>query len=416
MKWSSRKIPKTKRLVPFQGLTLSQWWHLGLAAILLTYLLIFIINIQVSGFFNYAGLDFRTYYSSAQIALDEGFAQIYDLELQEKYQQPLYDTYRGQQAANDFETVPTPYFPVFVLPFLVFLAFPPHIGFILFTILSGGIFIHYTNHFTKKLGITEERSWIVAGAIGSLALFFNLFYGQINIFLYIALAEFLLALKNKEDFKSGLFLSIWLIKPQMLIFILPWLVATRKFRALAGLGTGSIILVLISTFLAKGDWFTPWIKLLLLYPTGLATTNPLAMMNWRGLALNLEMTVSPIIAWGVAYTGMATTLVFMLRTWKKQTDSNFALPILSAYAATCAITWHAHLHMALPLLAPIMVLLANKKISYKTWIAFIGIQFLALVISFIVQIWYPANSITNMAMLAINVYVTWWSAKKIDMD
>ena len=104
----------------------------------------------------------------------------------------------------------------------------------------------------------------------------------------------------------------------------------------------------------------------------------------------------------------------MIKTWKNQgNESQFVLALLSTYAATCAVTWHAHIHMALPLLAPIMVLLANKKFTYKMWVAFIGFQFLGLAISIAARIWFPVNNLLPMTILAINVYLTQWSSKEI---
>ena len=267
----------------------------------------------------------------------------------------------------------------------------------------------------SELQITEEPNWIILGSLSSMALFFTFFFGQINVLLYISLGEFLLFVQKRRDFRAGLFLAIWLIKPQTLIFILPWLLVTRRFRILTGFGVGSLIILISSTLIAGGNWFMIWINLLLLYPKGLATTNPLAMMNWRSLALNLEPVIPPFFAWGIAIAGMMLTTFWMIKTWKNRSnESQFALALLCTYAATCAVTWHAHIHMALPLLAPILVLLANKNFTYKMWYAFVGFPFLGLIISIATKIWFPVNSILPMTILVINVYLTQWGAKEME--
>lgn len=407
-------MKKNSNLFPFQNLTLHQWWRLGVVSILLTYLLIFALNIKMSGLFNYVGLDYRTFYTSAQIAFEKGFSKIYDIKIQEGYQRPLYETYRANETAPAFETVPTPYLPIFILPFFLFLPFSPITGFILFTITTIIIFVIYTRHLISELKITEASNWIMLGSLASMALFFTLFFGQINVLLYISLGEFLLFVQKKHDFRAGLFLAIWLIKPQTLIFILPWLLVTRRVRILTGFGVGSLIILISSTLLAGVNWLMAWINLLLLYPKGLATTNPLAMMNWRNLALSLESAIPPFFAWTIAVAGMILTMFWMIKTWKSRgNESQFALTLLCTYAATCAVTWHAHIHMALPLLAPILVLLANKKNNYKMWYAFIGFPFLGLVISIAAKIWFPENNILPMTILATNVYLTQWGAKEI---
>ena len=407
-------MKKNRRQFPFQNLTLRQWWRLGVASMLLTYARIFSLNIKTSGLFNYVGLDDRTFYTSAQIAFEKGFSKIYDIKLQENYQRPIYETYRANKAVPAFEPVPTPYLPVFVLPFFLFLSFSPSTGFFLFTAISIVIFVLYTQRLVSALKITEDSNLIILGSLASIALFFNLFYGQINIFLYILLGEFILSAQKEQDFYGGLFLAGWLIKPQALIFILPWLLFTRRFRILAGFGTGAFLIIIVSSLLAKGNWFITWINLLLLYPRGLATTNPLAMMNWRSLALNLKLVMPSFLAWIIAITGMILTIIWMLKTWKKQdTQNQFALALLCSYTATCAVTWHSHIHMSLPVLAPMIVLLANNIITHKKWISFIGFPFMGLVISMAVRIWFPENNLLSIVLLAINVYLTLWGAMEM---
>src|SRR5690348_15032187 len=112
------------RKILFQNMTFEQWWHLGLASMLTTYLLIMLFTIRLMGVFNYLGVDYRTFLASAQIAVHEGFSEVYDLETQERYQRPLYDAQRGMyEGTPAYETVPTPYFPIFIVPFLLFLPF-----------------------------------------------------------------------------------------------------------------------------------------------------------------------------------------------------------------------------------------------------------------------------------------------------
>src|SRR5688572_17047493 len=125
------------RKVPFQDLTSEQWWRLALVGMLITYILIFLFTMTLMGMFNYLGLDFRTFLASAQIAAEEGFSKVYDLEVQQKYQLPIYEAYRGTyENTPPYETVPTPYIPVYIVPFLIFLPFSPYTGFLLYTFIS----------------------------------------------------------------------------------------------------------------------------------------------------------------------------------------------------------------------------------------------------------------------------------------
>src|SRR3990172_6366049 len=120
-----RKQTQVQTRRPFENFTRREWERLGLVALLFTYLLIFAANLKVLGIFNYVGIDFRTFYSSAQIATVEGFAKVYDLHIQEKYQLQIFKDYAKDYTAIPYETVPTPYFPIFIVPFVPFPLFKP---------------------------------------------------------------------------------------------------------------------------------------------------------------------------------------------------------------------------------------------------------------------------------------------------
>jgi len=169
--------------------------------------------------------------------------------------------------------------------------------------------------------------------------------------------------------------------------------------------------------LAGWAWPITWFKLLVLYPQNLATTNPLAMMNWRSLALNLEQISPSWLAWAVAITGMLITTFWALRTWSKnKTDQQFNLALLVNLAATLAVTWHSHLHMATSLLAPLIALLGSKLLSYKQWMSILGIQFLGLIGSIVARVWFPENNLLGMTLLSINLYLAYWGYKRFKSE
>jgi len=389
---------------------LYQWWRLGIVSILLTYVFILGGNVKVLGLFNYVGLDFRTFYSSAQIAQVESYNEIYKLETQRSYQLPLYQNYRTNKDVPPFLVVPTPYFPVFILPFAFFLLFSPATGFTLFALLNLAGVLLYTYHLILELELKEEVGWVILGVLVSLPTFFNLFYGQVKLVLFIALGEFLIALENEDDLYAGLWLSLLMLKPQTLLFLLPWLFFSRKWRALIGFGTGTILVYVLSSLLAGWGWGKTWLELIVLYPQNLPTTNPMAMMNWRGLAENLTRIFPPFLAWGIALTGILFTSFYTVRTWRRNVEpESLRLAFLGVIAATCAVTWHAHTHMAMLLLIPLLALLGSKQLSYNLWAGIIFTQFLGLAISVLGNIRFPANNLSSIVILGINVFLVYWN-------
>ena len=53
--------------------------------------------------------------------------------------------------------------------------------------------------------------------------FLNFFFGQVNLWLLICAGEFFRAFLSAKPLKAGLFLGGWLLKPQLLILIIPFL-------------------------------------------------------------------------------------------------------------------------------------------------------------------------------------------------
>jgi hypothetical protein len=402
------------RKVPFQNMTIDQWWHLAVASMLVIYLLIFLFILQLMGPFNYLGLDYRTFLASAQIATIDGFSEIYDLETQREYQLPIYEAHRGAYPGIlAYETVPTPYIPIFIVPFMFFLPFPPDTGFLLYSFISLAVFWVSIKRLAREFGFGNEASWVALGILASSPSFYNFFYGQMGIFLFVALAEFLIAHKRDKQIVAGLWLALWLIKPQILILILPWLLLSRNYRVLSGFVSGAALLTLASTFLAGRDWVYAWLELLLLYPGGLATTNPQAMINWRSIALDFLPHLGSIASWILAGLGMAVTLLLAMLTWKKsQTDEQLWLGLACTYAATCLVTWHSHIHIAAPLFAPLVLLhVCTRTINHKTWAAIIVVSFSGVIASILSQIWLTNNNLPSLFVFATLLYVTCWSAR-----
>ncbi|MDW7992273.1 MAG: hypothetical protein RMK65_09140, partial [Anaerolineae bacterium] len=85
-------------------------------------------------------------------------------------------------------------------------------------------------------------------------------------------------------------------------------------------------------------------------------------MNWRSVGLLLSWTLPALLAWGLAGLGIVltagTALAMAYRADLQDVDGQkrFTLGVL---AATLAATWHAHGHMAMILLPPLLALEAR---------------------------------------------------------
>lgn len=395
---------------PFRGLGARQWSHLALAALALLYGLFVTGTVWTRGVFGYLGRDFCAFYASAEIAVERGFGAVYDLTLQEAFQRPLYTAY-SLEPASDFETSPTYYLPVFVLGFLPLLLLPPVPGFVLWTILSALLLVLYLGRLGRAFGGTEPGLLLL---LLSYPAFLTLFFGQVNLWLLLCMGEGLLASLQGKEWRAGLWLGGLLLKPQLLVLFLPGLLVGRRFRALGGFAGAAGGVLVLSLPLVGLPGLMDLGSLLRRYSAGLATTSPEWMMNWRALALNLSALVPAPLAWGLALAGLAGTAGAALWLWLRPggpDSAQGALVWLGTYAATGAVTWHAHIHMALPLLAPLLFLHREERLSraaLSLW------AFLPAIVFFVASPFLPgrASNLAGLSTLALNLALLGWSVRE----
>lgn len=413
------------RRLPFQGLDSRQWLNLAWAAAATVYVGFTAGTLLTQGLFDSVGVDFRAFWASANIAHSLGFAQVYDLGAQEQFQRPLYDAYAQGAGRFAYATNPTLFLPIFVLPFQLLLPLGPVGGFVLWTILSAGFLLAYLWRFASALGTAGDRRLLLAVML-SFPVFSNLLYGQVSVWLTICLGEFLLACVRGRTVRGGLWLGGLLLKPQTLVLLLPGLLLGRQWKTLAGFAASGVALVAASVALAGPPGMLAYVQLLVGYAGGSSTTYPEIMTNWRALAVNLGLIMPSQIAWALAACGLALTAGAAVLLWLRPLDvasPRFVIALLGTYAATLAVTWQAHLHMAVPMIVPLVWLAAKKSVSrgrLDAWLVAPGLVYilamplgLGMLAGILPVI--PAYSyrLVGSAMLILNVAVTVWAARHL---
>lgn len=354
-----RKWGYVDRRKPFRDLRPDEGLRLGGFAIGVFYIIFTIWTILHLPLFTVVGVDFRALFASARIATTSGFAQVYDLAVQTKVQQSLMAPY----ATGEIEAVPTPFLPVFILPFLPFLPLGVFKGFIVWTVLNAGGLAIYL----RRLADGRDKGYLLSGlAWLSLPVFLTLLLGQVNVWLLICVVEFLSALKRGRGLCSGFWLGGLLLKPQTLILLIPALLLRRRWDILAGFTITALGITGVSLGLAGLGGMTMWWGLLARYADDLPATDPLAMANFRMVGECLSLLLPPRWAWGI--TGGLSVAVALLALWvslRKEDEDAFLLPLL---AATCAVIWHSHIHMAAILIPPLFRQVAIGQMSPSLFI------------------------------------------------
>jgi hypothetical protein len=187
--------------------------------------------------------------------------------------------------------------------------------------------------------------------------FFTLAFGQVNLLILIGFCEFLLALRRDNEPMGGLWLAMLMVKQQLLMLILPALLIQRRWHVLAGAAAGCGAVVVASVLLAGPRGMAALVGLWLGYTAQMPTTYPESMMNWRSLMLNLRPAVGVVASSWIAVVGIMVSAVAGILIWLRRRGRDELLNAgTGIYAMTCVVAWHAHVHLALPLLGTLYAL------------------------------------------------------------
>ena len=392
-----------------QPLPTRRWLDVTWLLLMLTLLAAYLVNNQGGRLCAQMGTDFRGYYSSAQIARQHGFARVYDTALQDEYQRLLlYRCPGGRMEAG--LRVSMPYLPVFVLLFLPLTALDITHSYLIFTLLNAGGLALYLVRFTRAMQVPLSGlrllQWIIC-----LPVLANLYLGQMNLLLVIGLGEFTLALVRGMEKRSGLWLGAMLIKPHTLILLLPGLLISYRWKILLGFGASAAAILGSSLLLGGVPGVLESSRLAALFAGPLIQTGP-TMMNWRGLALNLALILPDGIAWGVAVAGMILTTGVVLVLWLSRpggSPTRWVLLILATFAGTCAVAWHAHFYLLMPLI-PLLACLDGRRLLPTSVLAawLLGPPLVYLLVYLLNP--QMARNGFGMGILALDLLLLAWSA------
>ena len=339
-----------------------------LIAVLITFYVLFIVNNLSSGqFCEYIGFDYCAYWTGGRLMNDESIADVYNMDLLTRYQEKVYPPVSSNGEA--FSVVPLPYLPVFVLIFqlLSFIDLP--YSFLVWTLLNFFGFILYLRFFIKETTQKKLSTTVMAMILISLPVFLNLFYGQVNFFLGVCAGEFFRALMKSKHVKAGLWLGGWLFKPQLLILVLPFLLIKKNWKVILGFAISFLSVFVLSYGLIGKDGLLDLFNIITNSSQGGAASNPQFMMNWRMVGLYLAYFIHRNIGWGAIITGSLGTIIitFLVFLRKKTGEESVSMSIrwLGLLAATCVVTWHAHLSMAVVLIPFLLYLLMREEIDRK---------------------------------------------------
>jgi hypothetical protein len=128
--------------------------------------------------------------------------------------------------------------------------------------------------------------------------------GQLAVFVLLALAVALWAMRRGHDGWAGLFLALTTIKPQMVYLAIPWILlwaaGKRRWRLWEGFGI-SLALLILGSMLILPSWVPDFVHQVLNYPsyTVYGSLTWMVVQEWLGLGRTAEIVVLAVLALGV---------------------------------------------------------------------------------------------------------------------
>ncbi len=349
---------------PFQKLDARAWLNLAIVALCAFYGTLLLGSLYF-GLFVSLGMDFCSFWASAQIARSMGYAAVYDVEVQARFQQAL-QVYLPQPFR--FSTsIPTFFPPVFILPFQLLLVFKPWVGFLVWTVFNFLLLLWYLWWAFRILAGPEGRH-LLALTLLSFATYRNFCTGQVGVWLLLCVGEFMRNRLSERPFCSGLWLGGLLIKPQTLLLLIPGLLIGREWKSLAGLLVASLFIMGLSLGLSGTEGMLAFGQLL--YRQGLSPfpgSAAWSMVNWRAVGMHLGALIPKPLATGLTVIGTVATLVIGLALWRFYVPRSPYLEwvLLGTLAATGTVAPHYHSHTAMILIPLLLQLVAEGEMSKR---------------------------------------------------
>jgi len=393
---------RLKLRVPFSNLNFENWQNLILVAVFFFYLSQFGFLFAKDSFLIGYGVDYLAFWSTGKIADDKGYAEIYDLENLRSTQTQVLEA-RGileKGGESNISPFPAPIFSFFVLPFQLLSRVNPKQSYWIWTSFNLAVLIGYLIFFLRKtlpvnspLSSTKRMLLLM---LLSFPVVVSLTEGQVEVFLVVCMGEFIRYALNKKSLPSGIWLGGLLLKPQLLIIIIPILIIQKNWKVLMGFFASSGVIIGSSLILSGYKGMKSLINLWARFSAGIATSSSKSMINWRMVAVNLNSS----LGWVIAISGMVLTLLaiyFLVKNNFIYGTSHWVLIILGIFSATLAITWHSHYHMAVVLIPFLIYCSLSQMLTKK-----------------VVLFWAIVTPVILIAMTIIALFVFFLTKMKIN--
>lgn len=419
---------KNKIKLPFSDLSKTAWQNIALVAMGAFFIIHFLFPLATNDMCDGIGADYCVYWTAGRIINDAGYAEIYDLDTLTRYEQKTMPAYYAEDGS--FHIAAFMYLPIFAIPFQFLSLLDLRFSFILWNLIVLLCFAVYLQFFAKKVSGRPLPTRIFLMVFFSLPILINTYYGQVSIWMAIFVGEFIRAMLDEKPLRAGLWLGGLILKPQLLVVMVIFLLLQRLYKALSGLLITGAVSLGLSFLLVRWEGLINLKEMLLEAAGGGVSSEPLLMMNWRMLGSYFALFTSERAGTIAAIAASLITLGAILYGFRRKIDpkSNlFYLALLGAVAASEVISWHTHIHMFVALY-PIILYLYLKQEMEGSLFSFL-LLFPPLMFFIRQTLWGVVSGLANLpslkvlglvqiihglTFLVLNLYLIYWSIQQFN--
>ena len=213
-----------------------------------------------------------------------------------------------------------------------------------------------------------RRPWAFVFALAALASFpvFNsLLYGQLSSLVLLSWVLSYRLYRRGHEAQSGLALAAALIKPQLAVVPVLYLLATGRWRTLGGFAGGAAALAGLSVALAGPQ------VVFITYPTFLLDSlawreefgvNRIDMFGWNSFFIRVLPSTDAALRLLLTIALSAATLLAAIVVWRRRRSlEELWAPTLALAAATILVSPHVHTHDLQILMLPAALLAVQRR-------------------------------------------------------
>lgn len=331
-----------------------------------------VVDLRSTGFFYFLGVDWSRFWGAAHTFVTSGPRAAYRLDTIAQSMQPFAGYYASGSsfglAAHGLRVGPSPYPPIFLAAFSVFTVPPLPVGFLLWTALNALLAAWVIWRLTADLPARVRWPLFVLLVL-SYPLMIELYVGQLVILLlagvYLAYRDF----ERERDFRAGLWLGLLVLKPQYLPVLALVLLFKRRWTSLAGVAVSGLAILFSSLAVGGLGGMVGYVRMILLdYPsyTGGMAIDPHSMITWRALVFDLFPELGSTVGLFLTASLSLLSLVALIPIWRGDWNAcvpRFHAQMLATMIVTQLVAYHSHLHGAVLLIVPAMLLVAAGEAS-----------------------------------------------------